>query len=124
MHNLLELEKKLPCSFLGGWLPFNTFISGTGIIMSNNVSKYITPLINNNSTTHDDVYISSLFPTNNFFITNINNYNYTIEMLIYDDNNVIPESTNNILYYRIKNENRDNDIKMFNILLNKIYKIN
>lgn len=124
LNNLLEFEKKMPTSFFGGFLPFKTFVSGTGIIMSNNVSKYITPLININSSTHDDVYISSLFPTREFVITDIENYNYIIEFLCSDDNNKISESSKNILYYRIKNANRDNDIKMFYLLINKLYKIN
>lgn len=121
LYNLLDLQTKLPVSFFGGSIAFNRFISGTGIIMSNNISKQITPLIDVNSSFHDDVYISNLLQSQRIHMIDIENYNYKMEFLIYDNENKIPENTTNILYYRIKNSDRNIDIKLFYDLLNKIY---
>ena len=43
--------------------------------------------------------------------------------LIGDEKNVIPENKNDILYFRIKNKNRQRDIELFKILLQDIYDI-
>ena len=124
LNNLLKFKNYLPRQKLCcGHLPFNTFISGTGIIMSNDVSKKISSLINTTTSEYDDVYISSLFATCKCVIQNIENTGFTIKYLIYDNNNVIPQDTNNILYYRIKNGDRNIDIDMFKKLLLKIYDV-
>lgn len=107
-----------------GYLPFNTFISGTGIIMSNDVSKRIAPLINVNTKHQDDVYISQVLNQSSYSIQNIENTGYKIKILV-DGDNVIPDNTNDILYYRIKNiSDRNIDIELFKKLMFKIYSIN
>jgi hypothetical protein len=88
------------------------------------VSNKITSLIDTTTSNHDDVYISSLLSTCKYTIQSIENTGFTIKYLIYDNNNEIPENANNILYYRIKNGDRNIDIDMFKKLLLKIYEIN
>lgn len=123
LNNLLKSKSSLINeSVCYGHLPFNSFISGTGIIMSNAVSKKIAPLINVN-TQHDDVYISQLLTQCRYSIQNMEKIGFTIIYLCYDNNNVIPDNTNNILYYRIKNADRNIDIDMFKRLLFKIYDV-
>jgi hypothetical protein len=125
LNNLLKFKNFLPHRNLCcGHLPFNSFISGTGIIMSSDVSNKITSLIDTTTSNHDDVYISSLLYTCKYTIQSIENTGFTIKYLIYDNNNEIPENANNILYYRIKNGDRNIDIDMFKKLLLKIYEIN
>jgi hypothetical protein len=125
LNNLLKFKNYLPYQNLCcGHLPFNSFISGTGIIMSTDVSKKITPLMNENISYNDDIYISNLLTNCKYTIQNIENIEntgFTIKYLIYNNNDVISEDTNNILYYRIKNDDRNIDIDMFKKLLLKIY---
>jgi hypothetical protein len=124
LNNLLIFKNYLPRENLCcGYLTFNLFISGTGIILSYNVSKKITSLINENIIEHDDVYISNLFANCKYTIQNIEKAGFSMEYLIYDNNNKIPDNTNNILYYRIKNGDRNIDIDMFKKLLLKIYNV-
>ena len=124
LNNLLIFKNYLPRQKMCcGHLPFNTFISGTGIIMSNDVSKKITPLINTRSSYNDDLYITNLLSNCKYSIQNIEKAGFSIKCLIYDNNNKIPDNTNNILYYRIKNGDRNIDIDMFKKLLLKIYDV-
>jgi len=124
LNNLLKFKNFLPRQNLCcGHLPFNSFISGTGIIMSSDVSKKIASVINTTTIENDDVYISSLFATCKCSIQNIEKAGFSMEYLIYDNNNKIPDNTNNILYYRIKNGDRNIDIDMFKKLLFKIYDV-
>ena len=124
LNNLLKFKNYLPRQKMCcGHLPFNTFISGTGIIMSNDVSKKIASLINTIANYNDDLYITNLLSKCKYKIQNIENAGFTIKYLVYDNNNVIPQDTNNILYYRIKNSDRNIDIDMFKKLLFKIYDV-
>lgn len=124
LNNLLNLKKFLqPQNLCCGHLPFNSFISGTGIIMSNDVSNKFSSLIDTTGYNNDDVYISWLFKNCGYSIQNIEKIGFTIKYLVYDNNNKIPDDTNNILYYRIKNGDRNIDIDMFKKLLFKIYNI-
>ena len=91
--------------------------------MSKDVSHKISSTINTNTTSNDDVYISNLLTNCNYKIQNFENTGFTLKYLVYDNNNVIPDNTNNILYYRIKNSDRNIDINMFKKLLLKIYGI-
>ena len=122
LNNLLIFKNYLPRQKMCcGHLTFNSFISGTGIIMSSDVSKKITSLINENIIQHDDVYISNLLTNCKYTIQNIEKARFSMKYLIYDNNNKIPDNTSNILYYRIKNGDRNIDIDMFKKLLLKIY---
>ena len=72
LKNLLIFKNKLPSHNLCcGHLPFNSFISGTGIIMSKDVSHKISSTINTNTTSNDDVYISNLLTNCNYKIQNL-----------------------------------------------------
>ena len=56
----------------------------------------------------------------NVYITNLSNFNLSVEFFTNDNNNKIPEVSNNILYYRIKNQNRNIDVDLFNTLKNQM----
>ena len=125
LHKLLQFYTHLPKHNLCcGHKPFNTFISGTGIILSKNVvCKLISLPINNlYLTRHDDVYISTLLQNCNYILTDITMYGTNIQYLI--NNTDIPDTESpNILYYRIKTEDRSLDVYIFKHLLLKIYNI-
>ena len=91
--------------------------------MSIDVSKKITPLINTTISYNDDIYITNLLSKCKYKIQNIEDAGFKITYLVYDNNNKIPDNTNNNLYYRIKNGDRNIDIDMFKQLLLKIYSI-
>ena len=109
-----------------GYRPFKTFISGTSIILSNDVSKKITPLINTNSNSADDNVINDIL-VNYYKQKDIEDYNFTLKFFI--NNEIISDTdtydykNNNILFYRIKNNNRRIDIEIFKKLICKIYNI-
>lgn len=92
--------------------------------MSQDVANKVTPVINKHVNMYDDVYLSFLFIHLNLTIQNIETTNYVVKYLIDGDNNVIPEDTSNILYYRVKNKDRNMDVDIFIKLLDKIYSIN
>jgi hypothetical protein len=124
INNILKFIDLLPKNNCGGgYLCFNDFVSGTGIFMSKDVANI---LVNNidNSEIHDDVLISRIMTNHNITLFNINTYNYNIEYLCNNNYNDNININDNILYYRIRNdENRNIDIKYFNFLLNNIYNI-
>jgi len=119
IHNMFNLSNKLPITgCLSGIYIFNDFITGTGIIMSKDVCEVLI-----NEPFHygpgDDVAISNnLKKYFNIFPLKDNLMFY----LINDDSN-IPDDINNILYFRIKNNDRKLDIALFKLLLKKIYNI-
>ena len=124
LNNLLKFKSSIINETVCyGHLPFNSFISGTGIILSNDISKKITPLISVDTQEHDDIYISRLLNQCRYSIQNMEKIGFTIKYLCDNNNNVIPDNTNNILYYRIKNADRNIDIDMFKRLLFKIYDV-
>jgi hypothetical protein len=101
---------------LTGYLMFNSFISGTGIIISCDVCQFLC------SQTYiggsDDCVITHQIQ-NYCGVTPINDFK--MGWLI-DDKNNIPDNIDDILYFRIRNSGyRTNDIICFKLLLNKIY---
>jgi hypothetical protein len=119
IHQLFNMSVKLPIHgcFTGSYM-FHSFISGTGIIMSKDVSTVLSNEKNNNNP--DDVEIS--WNLQKYFqILPIDETK--IYYLIYDNENLIPNDTSNILYFRIKNKDRTIDITLFKTLLDKIYNI-
>ena len=121
INNLLNLKSLLPISnFAGGFVMFNSFISGTGIILSKDISIEICKsfVITDE---YDDVYISNLIRNLGYPIYNISAYR--LEYLT--DNNpdkILPTDIENILYYRIKNdEDRNIDLQLFNRICNSLY---
>jgi hypothetical protein len=120
LDNLLILKQQFSLSnFCGGYIIFNEFITGTGLILSKdvciNLSKNLIIVYE-----FEDVYLSKLLRQLGYSLTNITQYR--IEYLINDINNINHISDiNNILYYRIKNNDRNIDIELFDILYTSIY---
>jgi hypothetical protein len=108
---------------LSGVLIFNSFVSGTGIIMSHDVCQQLISNEPHHSDHTDDVFISHK-------LRRYVPYHPLPESMMYyltDDpqnvHNVIPENKNDILYFRIKNQNRQRDVELFKVLLKDIYDI-
>jgi len=115
--NLFKLNIPLN-NCLTGYLMFDRFISGTGIIMSRDVCKYLCcqPYIDG----PDDCVITNQIQ-NYCSVTPITDFK--LGWLI-DCKNNIPDNIDDILYFRIRNEDdRTNDIICFKLLLNKIYNL-
>jgi hypothetical protein len=115
---------------LSGIVIFNSFISGTGIIISSDICQKLlsTELAgcyrcDDPSTCYlcDDRFIShTLINYAPFHGLHTNMMWY----LTNDEKNVIPENKNDILYFRIKNgQNRQRDVELFKILLRDMYDI-
>jgi len=119
-----------PTQCLSGMLTFNSFISGTGIIMSRDICQILLSTqiagcyrCDDPSTCYlcDDRYISHM-------LINYAPFHgldpHMMCYLVYDEQNVIPENKKDILYFRIKNvKNRQRDVELFRILLRDIYDI-
>lgn len=130
LNNLLTMKSLLPKNdFSGGQVHtfhYHNFISGTGIILSKDVCVKLAEIfiINN---IHDDVYISELLISLGCSLNDITTYGYKIFYLIDNDPNLnlntIPD-LDKVLYFRIKNENREIDLQLFKILSNYLYNIN
>ena len=127
LNNLLNLKEHLNLNnFCGGYIIFNSFISGTGIILSKDVSINLSINIYETDM-NEDVFISALLQYLGYNLTDLNNNikNYQMEYLINDIDNInhILPKINNSLYFRIKNNDRNIDLQLFNILSNTIYNI-
>ena len=102
-------------------IAYGCFITGTGIFITKDIAEKIST-IRDNSTPFEDVKISE-------YLCNICNREKLPEhfqyFLINGENNVFPEDTSNIMYYRVKSENRlKHDVFAFKKLLNIVYNIN
>lgn len=107
-----------------GFLPFDTFISGTSLILSKDIVddlyKHVNiqshAILNNN----EDVYFSKIIKN----ITQIKALpiNKNIYHLI-DTKYIIPEDISEILYFRVKSDDRNHDANQFIKLAKKIYNI-
>jgi hypothetical protein len=114
-----------PSQCLSGMVTFNSFVSGTGIIMSHDVCHQLISNEPHNTDDTDDVFISHKL--RHYGVP----YHPLPESMMYyltDDpqnvHNVIPENKNDILYFRIKNgQNRQRDVEWFKTLLKEIYDI-
>jgi hypothetical protein len=123
---LLSLYEEIPkFRFFGGHVIFNTFISGTGII----ISKDLVPLLlkinlMNPKQDYNDVYISLFMHKYNeipiFDLGTLSKYKMNYQI---DDKNIIPNYTDDILYFRIKNKNIEMDITVYKVLIKLLYKI-
>jgi len=123
LENLFALKQTLPFNnFAGGILPFNTFISGTGIMLSKDVCVNLSKLFIVNDE-YDDVYISQLLCDMGYSITHISNISkYRWELCIYNTVNINID-LENVLYYRVKNDNRTIDSEIMNNLCKEIYNV-
>ena len=100
---------------------FNSFISGTGIILSKDVCIKLCEQITEvdyGTSEYDDVYIMTKL--NNIVVRHHIPEEY-MYYLIYDENNVFPENVNDFLYFRVKSHNRDYDKIAFTQLLQDVY---
>jgi len=119
IDNLFVLTNILPRQkCLSGYLMFNSFISGTGIILSNDTCKYF--IHQPDVSGPDDV---GIFRTIIHYCLPFQFDNYYKLQFQTNGTNELNENIENILYFRIKNEDRTNDIICFKLLLKKIYNI-
>ena len=125
LNNLLSLKNNLPyTNFCGGYIIFNLFISGTGLILSKDVCINLSKELVINDTVTEDVYISRVLCDLGYSLHNISQYK--LEYLINNTGCIsdyiidIPST----LYFRVKNMDRNYDIELFNSLYNIIYKSN
>lgn len=108
---------KLPATgCLSGIYIFNSFISGTGIIMSRDVCDVLVtkPNIQN---VPDDVLISNHLKPH-FQITKLND---KLMLYLISDADKIPSNIDDILYFRVKNSNnREVDCENFDVIFRKL----
>jgi hypothetical protein len=126
LNKLLLIKNQLSLNnFAGGFQLHNgvvLFITGTGIILS----KDTCIRLSNNmmvSNEHDDVLISIQLRQLGYKLENFL-HKYRTEWLTKNINNVEHiTDKDNILYYRIKNSDRNIDVQLFKILCDKMYNI-
>jgi hypothetical protein len=99
-------------NYAGGIIIFNQFISGTGIILSKDVSNQLSLHETND---HDDVYISKQLQSMGITLSRLDD-----SKMIYLTDGIFKEPDLNALYFRIKNQDRNVDIQYFNFLYNKL----
>lgn len=124
IYNLQELCATFDSNTFAGFSPFDTFISGTGIMMGKNVATYVSGKekreTENNEQKYDDVLISQ-FASERFPVKRLEKS--VVHFMVDDDENKYPADVKQPLYYRVKNQDRTNDVKIFQELLLKIYDI-
>jgi hypothetical protein len=108
-----------------GYRPFNTFISGTSIILSKiNALKLCDytlykDVYNNNR--NDDVIISDILKRIGIPLISLpTNYH---ELIMNDNNQQVPDDISNILFFRVKSLNRMYDVDVFKQLYKRIYNL-
>jgi hypothetical protein len=140
ISSLMSLYNIIPRNnFFGGHYVYNSFITGTGIIFSNDTLSTLFTINAHTFTANDDVAISHFmmskgFPV--FNLANLQNYIMNWQDLDENDTNVnsphhknnileINENTNtrDILYFRIKNANQKRDIFIAKNVLKNLYNI-
>ena len=116
--NVFSLANTFSPSYAGGIVIFNSFISGTGILLSKDTA-YRLSTFNNDYCTNDDVLIGKYLTQ----ITNVTQWDNNCMHYMTDGSIILPKDISNIIYFRIKNTNRNIDIDIFKQLLKKIYDI-
>lgn len=129
LPNILNLLDTKPTTGYAGGYNVQGFITGTGIILSNDIAS----MLSNNILPihmHDDVLISHILSTHNIQLNNITEYKWGFmipRICELADNcrftEIDEDNYNDILYFRLKNENRQTDVNYFNILKKKIYNL-
>jgi len=105
-----------------GYRPFNTFISGTSIILPKKVSLKLCNKERNNSKIHDDVLISRILKKIGISLISLPGDNR--ELMMIDINQQVPDDISNILFFRVKSQDRAHDSEVFKRLAIRIYDIN
>jgi len=119
IHNLYKMALGFPLhNCLTGVVVSNTFISGTGIIMSKDVCETLAVQPLNQTIQCDDVYISAVLKSKYRF--HVMNETAMYFLISGEKDNVIPKNKENILYFRIKNSGTE-DLRLFKLLLAEIY---
>lgn len=129
LPNILNLLETKPTSGYAGGYNVQGFITGTGIILSPDIVE----LLCNNTLAihmHDDVLISHILSNHNIPLNNITEYKwgFMIPRICELASNcrfteINEDNYDDILYFRLKNECRQTDVKYFKILQNKIYNL-
>jgi hypothetical protein len=111
-----------PNQFAGGIFLFNFVISGTGIFLSKDSCIQLIERMNQcfHIYEHDDVLITKLIQEK-YPIHNLTENSWI--QLYSNENNVIPQNFDNVLYFRIKSPNRTYDEIAFKTLLKNMYNI-
>jgi hypothetical protein len=139
MPNLFEYLSIVPTENMCGGFGFRSFITGTGIIVSQDVTiQIIENVVKYDLKKHnEDIIISSilnLLKTPYFNCNKFYKWGFFIDQPAEDNSAYYYFSTNgeynedfdipnNILHFRIKSANREIDIKYFKLLLKKIYNV-
>ena len=134
LYNSLP-KKKCFC----GHFIFNSFISGTGILMSHDLIPLFLQIPATSYTEHDDVAISRFMLSHQMNIIRLENLEqFKMNYQILDENVNDPNSphhknhnlkiddtlnTNNILYFRIKNASMELDFSVATKIIKKLYNL-
>jgi len=132
---LLSLYNTIPRNnFFGGHYMFDSFISGTGIIISNDLIPLLlkTNILDRDN---DDVVISKHMK-DSVPVYRLNNHSqFKLIYQVLDENckdtssphhinhNKIPETTDDVLYFRICSASNEYDLNVTKLLINKLSNI-
>ena len=136
---LLSLYNEIPkTNFFGGYVVFDHFITGTGVFISRDLIKKLLTM-NANVTINEDVAISfhmKSIRVNMSYFNNLTNYKLNFQTIDINENNInSPHHKNNnleikydtyiddILYFRVKNCSREQDLLVTRKILKRIYNI-
>lgn len=115
---LFDVAKEFGIPYAGGISMDDIFLSGTGIILSRDVAYQLAHFVNDPSI-NDDVFISICLAT----FTILDGWDDRWVYWMVDDTMHIPDNISTILYFRIRNENRNIDVALFKELAKRMYSI-
>ena len=138
---LLSLHSEIPkLRCFAGHFIFNSFITGTGIIISHDLTPLLLQSHATSAQPNEDVAISHFMLTHGIPVYHLENLEkYKMNYQILDENEKNPSSphhknynleinentyTNNILYFRIKNSTIQQDFFVAKNIIKKLYNIN
>lgn len=137
---LLSLYNKIPkTNFFGGHFVFNSFISGTGIIISKDLTNLLLQIPVKSYNDNEDVAISKFMQQNGIYgyhLENLTGYKMNYQIVDHEEQNKnsphhkihnleINESTqtDDILYFRIRNSTQQQDIFVVKNIIKNLYNI-
>jgi hypothetical protein len=140
ISKLLSLYNEIPKSnFFGGYVIFNSFVSGTGIFISRDLIEKLLKINTNYFNVLDDVAISTHMKNQGIKMTDFNILtNYKMNYQVLNENetdiNAFTHKNNNleinnttyiddILYFRVKNNTIERDLFITKKIIKKIYNI-
>ena len=138
---LLSLHSEIPkLRCFAGHFIFNSFITGTGIIISHDLTPLLLQIHATSAQPNEDVAISRFMLTHGIPVYHLENLEkYKMNYQVLDENEKNPSSphhknynleinentyTNNILYFRIKNSTIQQDFFVAKNIIKKLYNIN